>query len=162
MYTYVYVYSICIHYVALYSILCRREKYFGLVWTEVVQNRRHISTRIQSSLLVVDLVSVRISVHTTQESVTKTYLTCDDSLSRPKQRSIAPAQKSIRSWRFCCVYESPIRYVFGAGTRAIRFSVDIAIVWKRTIHADDCGVNLCEYPYLLHVVVGHKWAPLIG
>ena len=38
-------------------------------------------------------VSVRFSVHTTQESDTKTDPICDDSLSKPKQPSIAPAQK---------------------------------------------------------------------
>ena len=62
------------------------------------QNRRHLSTRIQSSLLVVDFRSV----YTTQERVTKTYPICDDSLSRPKQRSISPAQKSIRHRCFVC------------------------------------------------------------
>ena len=47
-------------------------------------------------------VSFPFSVHTTQESVTKTYPICDDSLSRPKQRSIALAQNTIRNWCFVC------------------------------------------------------------
>ena len=47
-------------------------------------------------------VSFRFSVHTTQESITKIYRICDDSLSRLKQRHIAPAQKLFRNWRFVC------------------------------------------------------------
>ena len=47
-------------------------------------------------------ISVRFSVHTTQERVRKTYPICDDSLSRPKQRNIAPKQKSIPNRRFVC------------------------------------------------------------
>ena len=54
----------------------------------------------RSSLLT--SVSVLFPVHTTQESVTKTYPICHDSLSRPKQRSIAPAQISIRNRGFVC------------------------------------------------------------
>ena len=59
------------------------------------------------------------SVHTTQESVTKPYPICDDSLSSRSK------QKSTRNRRFVCErYPYPI--YFGAGTRAIRYSVDIA------------------------------------
>ena len=36
------------------NILCRCEKCSGLVCTEVAQDRRHLSTTFQSSLLVVD------------------------------------------------------------------------------------------------------------
>ena len=54
----------------------------------------------RSSLLT--SFSVRFSVHSTQESVPKTYPICDDSLSRPKQRSIAAGQKSIRNRGFVC------------------------------------------------------------
>ena len=88
------------------------------------KQRHHLCTRIQSPLLVVDFRSV---VHTTQESVTKTYrypISSDDSLSKPKQHSIAPAQKSSE---ICVLYvnESPVRYVCGDGIIAIRYSVDI-------------------------------------
>ena len=76
----------------------------------------------RSSLLT--SVSVRFFVHTTQESVTKTYPIWDDSLSRPKQRSITPATKNRSEIGVLCVNESPIRYVFGAGTRAIRYGVE--------------------------------------
>ena len=43
--------------------------------------------------------------------------------------NIAQAQKLIRKIRRfeCERNENPIRYVFGAGTRAIRYSVDIAL-----------------------------------
>ena len=59
-----------------------------------------LASNPRSSLLT--SVSVRFSVHATQESITKIYRICDYSLSRPKQRSIAPAQKSIQNWRFVC------------------------------------------------------------
>ena len=73
-------------------------------------------------------VSVRFSVHTTQESVTKTYQICDDSFSRPKERSITSVQNLIDRSEIgvFSVNESPIRQVFGADTRGIRYNVDIA------------------------------------
>ena len=64
-------------------------------------------------------VSVRFSVHTTQECVMKTYPICDDLLSRPKKRSITPTQKSIRNRRFVCKRKP---YPIGAGTSAIRYN----------------------------------------
>ena len=71
------------------------------------------------SSLLTSRVSVRFSVHTTQESVTKTYPICDSAASlRHKNRS---------EIRVLCVNESPIRYVVGAGTGAIRYSVDRAL-----------------------------------
>ena len=68
-------------------------------WSKTAAIFPLVSNRRSSSLTS---VSVRFSVHTTQESVTITYPICDDLLSRTKQRSIAPPQKSIRNRRFVC------------------------------------------------------------
>ena len=67
----------------------------------MAQNRRDPPFRIRQSSLLAS-VSVRFSVHAIQESVTKTYPICDDLLSRPKQRSIALAKKSILNRHFVC------------------------------------------------------------
>ena len=73
--------------------------------------------------LLLTSVSVRFSVHTTQESVTKTHPICDGSLSR-KNSAASLRDKNRSEIGVLCAKESPIRYVFGAGTTAFRYSVD--------------------------------------
>ena len=74
----------------------------------------------RSSLLT--SVSVQFSVYTTQESVTKTYPICDDSLSRPKQHSIAPVKKIDPKSAFCGYEQKPYPICFlVSSTRAIRY-----------------------------------------
>ena len=89
------------------SILCRCEKILrpGVNRSgPKLEQRRHLFTRIQSSsYLVVDFRFGSIPcLHYSRKYYENLLALCDDSLSRPKQRSIAPAHKSIQYWRFVC------------------------------------------------------------
>ena len=103
------------------SVLFRCEKYSGLVWTEVAQNRRHLSTRIQSSLLVVDFGSILCSLLKKVSRIATIYF-------QDRSSAASLLHKNRFEIGVLCVNESPIRYVFGAGTRAIRFCVEILLL----------------------------------
>ena len=111
------------------SMPLRKNIPAGTVSTEVAQNRRmRLSTRIQSSLLVVDfrfgLILCSQFSKTCHENL---FLKVTILFQYPKQRSVVnvPAQNRTdpKIGVFFSVNESPTRYVFGAGTRAIRYSV---------------------------------------
>ena len=129
----------------------------GLVWTEVPKTATIISLKSNPWSSLLTSVPVRFSVHTTQERVTKTYPICDDPLLKPKQRSIAPAQKSI--WNRCCVNEkSPIQGVFVVGTRAFPYSVHIALSTIVSIHRavkNMAAVHFITIPWELNTVCRH-------
>ena len=84
----------------------------------MAQNRRHIYTRIQSLLLVVDFRFGSILCLLYQESVTTThgYVTIHF---LHRSSAVSLWHKNRSESVVLCVNESPFRYVFGAGTRAI-------------------------------------------
>ena len=94
------------------------------MWKEVAQNRRHLSTKIQSSLVVVDfrfgsILCSHYSVKCLENLIRDVTIHFQDQSSAASLR-----HKNRSEIGVLCVNESPIRYVYGAGTRAIWYSVD--------------------------------------
>ena len=108
------------------SILCCFRKYAGLVCTGTAQNRRHLSTRIQSSLLFVDfrfgsILRSHYSRKCQKKPIRHVTIHFQDRSSAASLRHKKRSEIGV-----LCVNESPIRYVFGAGTRAMQYRVDMA------------------------------------
>ena len=126
------------------SVLCRCEKILRPDVNRSGPNRRHLSTRIQSSVLVVDF---RFGSILCSHYSRKRHENLSDMRRftfKTKAAQHRSGLKNIRN-RLFVLNKSPIRYAFGADTRAIRYSVDIAMEVGRKKEAtfvSTCSANI--------------------